>query len=268
MSKSTFLKSIFVLALAVSWVWVSSDLAYGQEHGSDETADFEELFRTEEENQLSSRSQRVELPADEVKGLSDLGKLSPFEDVAVIQKRFLPKTGRFELFGGALLTLNDVYFLSGGLTGRFAYNFSERYGVELVAIYLQTTEREVVDDLKDLGVQTQSFVTPETFIGLDFKWSPVYGKMTYRDRKITPFDLYFSIGAGMTGTNMGSSEPTLHLGTGQTFALSKSMAFRWDFSWNVFSAATDSKAGGDSSMYNNLYLTVGMSLFFPEATYR
>jgi len=202
-----------------------------------------------------------------LKGVSDLSKLDPFSDVAVIQRRFLPKTKRFEAFGALSLVMNDAFFLNYGVNGRLAYYFRERYGVEFVASALANTTRQVTDDLRNkLGVVTTAFVTPTSYFGLDFKWVPIYGKMSWRNKNIIPFDLYFSLGGGSTTTNQGGSAPTLHLGTGQVFAKTQSMAFRWDFSWNMFN--TTSSTGGGSSLYNNLFLSLGVSFFFPGATYR
>ena len=207
---------------------------------------------------------------NDIKGVADLGKLEPFDDVAVIQKRFLPRTERFDIFLGPTLVLNDAFFLNYGIDGRFAYNFSERYGVEARGMYLSINERQVTTDLRDKrGVTTKSFVTPQTYFGLDFKWSPVYGKMTFQNHNITPFDLYFTLGAGVTGTNQNTSSPTLNLGTGQAFAHSKGIEYRWDFSWHVFSATSSvSPAGSGPSIYHNLILTFGAGFIFPEANYR
>jgi outer membrane beta-barrel protein len=134
---------------------------------------------------------------------------------------------------------------------------------------MSTDEREVTTDLRNKrSVTTTSLITAKSYFGADFKWTPIYGKMAFANQKIIPFDLYFSGGVGITGTSDSQSAPTLHLGTGQIFAINKSMAFRWDFSWNTFSASTKTGPTTSSSVYNNLYLTVGMSFFYPEATYR
>ncbi len=203
-----------------------------------------------------------------IKDVADLGKLSEFNDIAVIQRRYLPKTGRFEAYIAPSLVLNDAFFINYGLSGRLGYSFSERYGVEFLGTALSTTERSITTDLRQKrGVVTTSLLTPKSYIGADFRWTPVYGKMTWLNAKIVPFDLYFSIGPGLTATNLGTSEPTLHVGTGQIFAHTKGMAFRWDFGWNMFfSAAGD--PSGTRSIYNTLYLSAGVSFFFPEATYR
>jgi outer membrane beta-barrel protein len=205
----------------------------------------------------------------EIKGVSDLSSLSEFKDIAVIQKRFLPKTQRFEGFGGINGILNDKFFTSVGLNGRLGYHFTERLGVELLVMILATGERDVTKSLRqERGVVTTNFVSPQNYYGADIRWTPVYGKMSFLNNKITTFDLYFSAGAGITNTNQGGSEPTIHLGTGQVFAITKSAAFRWDFSWNFYNAKSGVAGAQQNSLYNNLFLTLGASFFFPEATYR
>lgn len=205
----------------------------------------------------------------DIRGVSDLSSLSEFKDIAVIQKRFLPKTQRFEAFGGINGILNDKFFSSIGVNGRLGYSFTERIGIELLVMVLATGERDVTRDLRERrGVKTTNFVSPQNYYGVDFRWTPLYGKLGFLNKKITTFDLYFSAGAGMTNTNQGGSEPTIHLGTGQIFAITKSAAFRWDFSWNFYNARSGVAGAAQNSLYNNLFLTVGASLFFPEATYR
>lgn len=204
----------------------------------------------------------------DIKGVSDLSSLSEFKDIAVIQKRFLPKTQRFEGFGGLNGILNDKFFTSVGLSGRLGYHFTERLGIELLVMVWATGERDVTTSLKNSGVITTNFVSPQNYYGADIRWTPVYGKMSFLNNKITTFDLYFSAGAGITNTNQGGSEPTIHLGTGQVFAITKSAAFRWDFSWNFYNAKSGVAGAQQNSLYNNLFLTLGASFFFPEATYR
>ena len=239
--------------------------------------DFDNLFKEESAEPVSTPvptpaptpvADRAQ-PSVQVKNVSDLGKLEAFDDVAVIQKRYLPRTQRFEFFIGPTLVLNDAFFMNFGGNGRLAYHFSERYGIEANGTYLSTNERQVTTDLREKrAVRTRSFVTPQTYMGLDFKWSPVYGKMTWMNRKITPFDQYFSLGIGMTGTNQNTSEATLHIGTGQIFAQTKGIAWRWDFSWHAFQATSTLEPKASASLYHNLLLTFGASFYFPEASYR
>ncbi|HVK60071.1 MAG TPA: outer membrane beta-barrel domain-containing protein [Bdellovibrionales bacterium] len=273
MSVTAKLKRIVVpicMACGLTLVGSSAAFAQAETDQSDPTDQIEDLFATEEQKPLTTQPQTSAQKAapEEIKEVSDLGKLSEFSDVAVIQKKFLPKTKRFEAFAAGSFLTNDPFFLNFGANLRLAYYFREKYGVEFVSFALTSSERGVTTDLREKrGVVTSTIVSPKAFYGLDFKWVPVYGKQTWNNRKITPFDLYFSLGLGMTQTNQGSSEPTLHLGTGQAFALSQAMAFRWDFSWNMFQSEGSTKGAGQS-LYNNLFLSFGLSFFFPEATYR
>ncbi|MBX2988786.1 MAG: outer membrane beta-barrel domain-containing protein [Bdellovibrionaceae bacterium] len=195
----------------------------------------------------------------------DLGHLAPFSEVSVIQRRFMPKTGRFQLFGGLTMITNDPFFNVFGGVGKAGYFFTETLGVELNYFALSTGEAKATQELKSMqGVQTDNLIITKNFWSADVVYAPIYGKMSWFDKTIIPFDLYFSLGYGATGTQNGSAG-TLHLAAGQIFSMSKSTAFRWDFSWNFFDAKG---IDGKTSSYNNLFLTLGWSWFFPEAKYR
>lgn len=224
------------------------------------------------ENQVTKEDETPEKPQAPVelidpKELSDLGKLAPFSDIAVIQKRFLPKTARFEFFPSVGLVLNDVFFFNPILSGRVGYYFTEQYGVEAAFLVMSSSERQVVKDLEKRQVVTEGLVFPNSYYGVDFKWTPVYGKMGFMNNKVVPFDMYFLLGGGLTNTNQKTSPTTIHLGTGQIFALSKWMAFRWDIGGYWFSSKTNVGSSGGGS-FMNLHLTLGASFFFPEAKYR
>ena len=207
---------------------------------------------------------RVKAPAE----LSGLGNLAPFNDIAVISRRFLPKTNRFELTPNVGLVLNDVFFTDIVLGGRLGYYFTENYGIEAIGTAISTSPKGVTNELQNQRfVNTAALAVPTAYYGLDFKWAPIYGKLGWLNKSIVPFDFYFSGGGGITGTNQNTSPPTIHLGTGQIFALKKWMALRWDLSWYAYNS-TSTVVGGSSGTFTNLHLTLGMSFFFPEAVYR
>lgn len=198
--------------------------------------------------------------------ITDLSQLSPFRDIAVLQRRFLPKTGRVELFLAPSMVMNDAFFLNFGGNVRLGYYFRERYGIEFLGYGLMNTERTVTKDLGKLGVRTQALVTTKNYMGVSFKWSPIYGKSAFLNRLIVPFDFYFSLGGGISGTNIGDNQGTVHIGTGQIFAITQGMAFRWDFSWNFFQADFGDGEGGTQA--DNVFLSLGVSFFFPGVGYR
>jgi len=240
--------------------------------------DVEELYDKEEDKVVKPRSSNLQevKPDKEAQNLSDLANLAPFSDVAVIQRRFLPKTQRFEASVGAFTNLNNPFFNALGVSARLAYYLRERYALEGIAAFATTTSRQVTDDLENrpgcatcTGITTDNVVTSKGFYVLAFKWNPIYGKITWLNKTIVPFDLNFNIGGGMTLLTDDESAPTLHVGTSQVFAWSKAIAFRWDLYWNVYQATVlNAKSQKETLNQNDLFLGIGMSFFFPEATYR
>ncbi|HWU42657.1 MAG TPA: outer membrane beta-barrel domain-containing protein, partial [Bdellovibrio sp.] len=199
-----------------------------------------------------------------------LGTLAPFKEISIIQKRFMPKTGRFQLFGGLTFVTNDPFFNTVGAVGKAAYFLNETWGVELNYFALSTSERQSTQELQsNNNVKTESLAYPKSYFGVDVMYVPIYGKISWFNERIVPFDMYFSGGYGSTATSTNENSGTIHLATGQMFSLTKSVALRWDFSWNFFSASVqDSSGNKTTNSFNNLFLTVGMSWFFPEASYR
>lgn len=225
------------------------------------------------EAKLSSESSN-EQPADVVVSeLKDLSRLAPFREVSVIQKKYLPKTERFQFYGAFATTTNTPWFFNYGAKLNLAYHFTESFGLELSGLFLASSEREVSREIRDNnGLRPEQFIYTKGYYGLDLIWSPIYGKLSHLDGRIIPFDMYFSMGGGLSNTNSAEGNvPTVHLGTGQIFAITKSIAFRWDYSINVFQA-TPITVGGVAipakGSYNDLILTAGVSFFFPEASLR
>jgi outer membrane beta-barrel protein len=243
--------------------------AADKSNGADQ---IEELYDREESKE-ESRNAKVSTktkPDKPVQTLSDLANLSPFSDIAVIQRRFLPKTNRFELSATGFSNLNNPFFSSLGVSLRAAYYLRESYALEGIAAFATSTSRQATDDLeKNREISTTNVVSSKGFYALAFKWNPIYGKMTLLNHNIVPFDMNFNAGFAMTQTSENESVPTLHLGTSQVFALSKSMAFRWDLIWNMYQAtATDDSGNKEKLSQNDLFLGFGVSFYFPEATYR
>lgn len=239
-----------------------------------DNAEVEALYDKQEADEGKKAARKKEeaakQPLKEVTTLSELANLAPFSDVAVIQRRFLPRTGRFEFSGSGLTSINNPFFNNLGLAARAAYHLTEKHGLELQYMFFSSTRRDVTVNLEDQReVRTSNLVTAKSYMGAAYKWTPWYGKITFLNRVIVPFDFYFNAGAGLSKTD-NQSEPTVHLGTGQSFALSKGFALRWDLVWNFYQAETESVTGGGTTTtaHNDLFLSAGVSFFFPEATYR
>ena len=263
-----------------------STLVFGQSENEEDNSvdEIEGLFKEEAES--SERRERLEHSEKKKdreivpKDISGLKNLETFDDIAVIQKRYLPKTGRFEFYGAGVTNLNDAFFFGNGISLRLGYNFLEKWAIEATYSYIQNSARDVTNELLERNVATEGSLSTDNYMGIDLKWSPIYGKYAYLDEKIIPFDLYFSFGAGRTTPKIVSSSDeispsskinspyTLRLGTGQIFAINKWMAFRWDIA-NHFIYSKINKNGKEEDQWNNnLFLNLGLSFFFPEAKYR
>lgn len=251
-----------------------STFAFGQ-NSSD--SDQESLYEKEIQNSSSGllnkeiQESEREIPRESLKSLVELQKLAPFEDVAVIQKRFLPKTERFEFYPNIGFIANNAFFLSSYFQGRFGYAFTEKWAVEAIAAIFADSKYKVTKDLEGKQVKTENLIIPENYFGLDIRWTPFYGKMGFFTDSIIPFDMYFSLGAGVTGTSE-ESPFTIHIGTGQIYAIKKWMAFRWDLSMYYYTSETrvGVTAGQPAreDTFNDIQISIGMSFFFPEASYR
>ena len=144
------------------------------------------------------------------------------------------------------------------------------------------------------------------FFGLVYKWIPIYGKIAWFDNKIIPFEMSFFLGGGMThvrcddhtvdanspqaelvgGGNIGKCmtteirelrsgrkrlireklEPTLLFGFGQSYALSRNIAFRLDLNWQYYGGLIGGKPS--SSHHWDILMTSGISFYFPRRRVR
>ncbi len=246
-------------------------------HAADEEEAVYDSLETElAEKDKSATRQKPDMKeaVKEFKSISDLGELAPFNDIAVINKKYLPKTGRFELSAQLMVGLNNAFFSNLGLKLNADYYFNEKWGIELSYMGLIDSERDITKNLSsERDIETKSFVLPQSYYGAAIKWSPIYGKMALFEDRIVSFDWFFTLGGGMTETVI-EAEPTLHVGFGQFLALNKNWAFRWGVDWNMYKATIIRKVGISGSneqveeFHNDLFLAIGVSFFFPEVDYR
>lgn len=246
---------LIALIFAAPSAWAQSDLDQ-----------IENMFSKDQGNQETytvKQGQKLPVPTQD---MSQVRRLEPFKDIAVIEKRFLPKTKRFEVFAGGGGIINDAFFNNYEGGARLAWYLSEAWGAEFSYLAVGTSEKTVTSDLHTKhGVDTNQFVAPLSYYGGSVKYTPFYGKMALLNRRLIHFDHYFTAGAGMVSTNQRTNPVAAEIGTGQLYAITKSWAFRWDVTWLFYSSNT---INGTAESTNNLFLTLGVSFFFPEATYR
>ena len=224
-----------------------------------------------------------------VKQISDLTQLSPFNEVSVIQKRYLPKTSRFEIGLGLDIMLDDNFYYIGGGTGHLEFFIREKHSLALEGGYMFHSQRPVSTYLAQPpnSVQSYNLIISQMYGGAYYKWSPFYGKFSVLNKKIVYFDMFFTFGGGITKIVRGLTDkelegikdgnvidltlkktiwPTGSLGFGQVFALSKDFGFNWNLKWRyyLYSFTSDDFSRG----HVDLSFSLGLNYYFPGAKYR
>lgn len=142
-----------------------SDGADGEVEDLYDKFDVQETKKRTEKKENQRKAEQANKPKSDPSTLSELSTLAPLSDIAVIQRRFLPKTKRFEASANLLGTINNPFFINMGASVRGGYYFQERYGVELMYFFLSSSERTVTDNLRSKrNVKTESLVTPKVIL--------------------------------------------------------------------------------------------------------
>ena len=218
---------------------------------------------------------------------SNLGQLAPFEDIVVIQRRFLQKTGRFEIAPSTSVFFSSEFFFKLGLGANLGFYFLEKHGIEIKGFYLLQVDREVaIDVYKKLQITAASTgVNTVGFIGLIYKWTPIYGKMAFLNRKIVPFDFSFYAGGGVSQVTKCHSikvnplgvfceqenrwmEPTLSFGISQSYALSRNSAIRMDIGVQYYGGLLFSQTIESNRHYWDTYASLAFNFYFPKRMVR
>ena len=230
-----------------------------------------------------------------VESLSDLQKLTPQESVSVIQRRYLPKTYRGEFNFSISSVINHTFFFLGGASARAGFFLKEKHGfgfegMALMSPFFKPTAKDMVRPPNQ--IVPLSVVLTQLYGGAYYKWSPVFGKFAFLNRKIIYFDMYMVFGAGMnrvvdgieiidrqlrkTGTGkiedkagrpaLSSKQfPAINLGVGQMFSITQDWAFNWDLKWMLTFVTYENGAPYTPWDIN---FSIGMNYYFPGASYR
>ncbi len=235
----------------------------------DNLIDIDSIEKELEGNLPKSRTRDIpmqSIPAQPKVNYDELKSATPYTDLAVIQRNFMPKSKRFEIFGGLSYQTNDVFFKNFGLQGRAGYHINETWGLELSLDMLSTTKSKELEGIEgEQNLALNNLVSPKTLYGGSVLFYSTYGKMALWNRKIFNFDIYSSAGVAQILTAQQTTSTALKLGVGELFSLSKSSAIRLDFSWYFYTAKN---IEGTDSAVNNLFLTLGYSRFFPDVKER
>ena len=227
-----------------------------------------------------------------IKSLSDLQQLTPYESVSVIQKRYLPKTFRGEFNLSVSTVINHTFFYLGGLSAKAGFFIREDHGLGLEGFaLLPSINKRVTNEM----IGPPNHILPITDVlsqlygGAYYKWSPVFGKFAVLNKKIVYFDMYLSLGAGMSRVVNGLDEktqkvlnkgghvpsqlarnwfPSASLSLGQIFAFNQDWAFNWELKWLYTYTILQTKDKSRPYTPVGINLSLGVNYYFPGAGYR
>ncbi|MBC6415902.1 MAG: hypothetical protein GDA46_05880 [Bdellovibrionales bacterium] len=230
----------------------------------------------------------------EIKNISDLQKITPYDSISVIQKRYLPKTFRAEFNLSLSSNINHSFFYFGGVSGRLGFFVREDHGFGVEALYLFGPIFKVVTNNIINGpnkILPNSLFLSEFYTGVYYKWSPIFGKFALLDKSIIYFDTYMTIGGGgnkiLDGQEVIKEKiadqplriknekrilqlsqeffPALSLSLGQTFSINKNWAFNWELKW-LYTFVSETT--GRMHVPLDINFSLGFNYYFPESSYR
>lgn len=180
--------------------------------------------------------------------------------VRVVQRRPILKAGRVELLAGAGLVLNDTMFDHWLATTTARVHVSE--WISIGATYakyfsspsaLRTTVAQDYEVYPELSALQWYAGADVTLVALD-------GKFLFFDSAIAYWDLYVSLGGGVTKTSRSDDmKPTGMVGAGLRFYFTPWLTVSFELRDHVF--LEDFRAG--SSIVNNVVGQAGLTLFIP-----
>jgi outer membrane beta-barrel protein len=189
--------------------------------------------------------------------------------IHVVQKRLFEKDGRLELtlFGSTIP--NDDFIVYYPLGGRVGYHFSESFDVEASFAYAIDQDTGLTHFLKtdeNIGLKEADIEEVINFYyNVDLLWSPIYGKISFLGAKLTHFDTYIGLGAGLVHKTERTPGDKFQENDVRKPAANVVAGFRW-FLTDMFNVRTEfrelffEKARGGVSKPVELSLGVGFLL--------
>ncbi len=230
--------------LAPLAVLASTALAAGPVHAADPDG-------IEEEGPDSGEPDTVEPEAPK----SDLDAL-----VRVVQQRPVLKSGRFELLLGAGLVANDQMYDHWYATANGRVHVSEWISIGATYTKFFSTESElqttVIEDFEvfpELSAYRWYAGGDVTFVAMD-------GKFIFFDDSIVYWDLYASIGGGVTVTSRSDDpKPTGMIGVGMRIFMTEWLTLSFELKDHMFIE----KFNAGNEFVNNVTGTAALTFFIP-----
>lgn len=208
------------------------------------------------------------------------------DKVKAVQRKGFLKRGRFEVTPVLAITVNDAFYqkIGGGL--RLGYNVRDSLGLAARYVTYGKPEFAWPWNWNPSPIRTDNgragkiafdgqLLSSQIYdqVMLDGVWSPVYGKVSFRDKQIIHFDLFLSAGFGLVwtatseeprleGPGPGHSKFATDFGGGVRFYPKEWMAFELGMTATLY--PDQPIAGLPATVQKVFVANVGVSFFFPR----
>jgi outer membrane beta-barrel protein len=160
--------------------------------------------------------------------------------LGVVQNRLYTKGKKFQLGVLGAKAMDDPFLSSTTYGLNVSYNFTEFWGLSLLGWKYGVKASNALKTLRAGGKEANT-VEPEHFLGSEATGSFLYGKLSLLGSAIIYYDMHFSAGAGVTKTENDAAAPTVSLGVGQRFYLTKMLSLKIDYRAQTFVATEKEK---------------------------
>ncbi len=180
--------------------------------------------------------------------------------VRVIQQRPILKSMRFELFVGGGIASADTMYRHTLATAGGRFHISEWISIGATYGHYFSDRSALFDEVVDNFELFPERSQIQWYAGGDVSFVPLEGKFAVFNDGLVYFDLYLSIGGGVTDTTRGDGlKPTGMVGAGMRFFLTEWMTLSFEVRDQIF--VEDFNAG--SELVNNIVGQAGLTFFLP-----
>lgn len=158
-------------------------------------------------------------------------------EIEVVQNRMYAKKHRLTLQASVGTSSTDPFLDVKSVSGALGFHFSETLGVNAIYKKYIVSSSSYLNELES-GLVTGTPSTantnkPNSFIGGEIEYSPLYGKISLSGASIVHYDAHLLFGLGVTDTESGKYL-TPSIGFGPQFYLATGLALRLDYRLAVY----------------------------------
>jgi outer membrane beta-barrel protein len=181
---------------------------------------------------------------------------------AVARKTFL-KAGRFELDPSVMVTINDAFFRTWVVGGRFAWHINDAFALEVGGGWVPPGLSQRLEPAELLKERLALINIDNTLVGLadvGLTFSPLYGKAAVLGDGIVHFDGFVSAGLGAAFDNGADLiHPAMNVGVGARVFLTRWFVLRGD----VRNYLYPQEKSLVSTLQSLLFVNIGIGFYLP-----